>query len=503
MNLVFGNRVFRTFKFLCIVGLFGVFLGCRSTNQTLDSFSKLEMEASKHGTVSVGAVRVVNYDRCELREARKRLQDSLMRIRKELKKKPVVPEGYVTNLSDVRRILDIGLTLGGKSQSNILRENKGQTSPKKTENETKNKPSKEGEGLSQIVDTITASQTPQPSEIDMIGLRMAALKFIESELEDVDLGKIFPVKPNYRRVVISLDCSAWVRGKAGAALVYIDLYPYNADSWCHKAAEILEEWWKEAKDNRRSTNGKGGKCEEDWKKVLKQELGDAFPPKFLESLRPPRIKKCEDPEDWVARCHIWLEKNKLRPRIIHVERMGKAEYLILAEADYLSSEFGIGAALPAGLSAEMGVEKRKEIEQLKASVRPLSLAFVAGDRRAGWLFMPSKTREGRMPPTERRLRMVVDIPRRLSKLGIHIHKVFLGPDLGILSDAAFANQMANLSLARQKLSEAEQEQFYEKYKGRHWRLIKSRMRNLLYQGWSEEIVVDVDIPSLNVNHEKK
>ena len=126
------------------------------------------------------------------------------------------------------------------------------------------------------------------------------------------------------------------------------------------------------------------------------------------------------------------------------------------------------------------------------SLRQLSLAFVAGDQRAGWLFMPGKTTEGRMPPTERRLRIVVDVPKELQKLAIHVHKVFLGPDLGVLDGATFSKHVENLDRSRQTLTKADD--LYEKYKEtmpRHYRLIKSRIRNLLYQGWSDEIVVEM------------
>ena len=96
-----------------------------------------------------------------------------------------------------------------------------------------------------------------------------------------------------------------------------------------------------------------------------------------------------------------------------------------------------------------------------------------------------------MPPTERRLRMVVDIPDKMSKLAIHVHKLFLGPNLRILPGASLERQMNNLNRARQTLTDGDD--LYEEYKKqpKHYRLIKTRMRNLLYQGWAEEINVDI------------
>ncbi len=503
MAIVFRKRFLGTFALLFIVGFFGFFAGCsydRRTDRILHEFAELEAEALEYGTVSVGAARVANYDRCQLRKSRERLGESLMSIRKDLQEKSVVPEGRVTNRIDTRK--------RARLQSNASGKDKGKTLPaEKCQAPDEKQPSGDADDPSPTVAAPTTGQAPQPSQIDMVGLRMAALKFIESEIEDLSLNEIIPVDcKNFRRVVVNLDCSAWVRGKARGVLVYIDLYPYRADRWCHKAAEILKEW----RHSGRSIKRKREKAEEKWKRVTKEELGVAF--ECLDGLTielpgESEIEEEEERGDWVSLCHRWLKKMKFFPRIVHVERMGKAEYLILAEADYLRSEFEIGAGLPAGLSAKVGVERRKETEQVRASIRPLSLAFVAGGRRAGWLFMPSKTKEGRMPPTERRLKMVVDVPVKSSKLAIHVHKVFLGPDLGILPGAAFDKQMANLKLARRKLTEADE--LYSDNKGKktdrlsraHYRLIKSRMRNLLYQGWSEEIVVDVS--SSNLDQEKR
>lgn len=335
---------------------------------------------------------------------------------------------------------------------------------------------------------------------------MAALKFIESELEDLKLNEVSRVEPNFHRVVVSLDCSAWVRGEAGAALVYIDLYPDKVDCWCHEAARILDRWWeaeKDARDKGTRLCANQKKCyQKEWEELIDEELVDKELDKAFKSLdcsakempKESEIKE-EDRYDWVAFCHRWLEEKKLFPRIVHVERMGKTEYLILAEGDYSTTKFGISGGYPGGPSAELGVEARKEEKLRTAAIRPLSLAFIAGDRRAGWLFMPTKTREERMPLTERRLRMVVDIPDKMSKLSIHVHKVFLDSDLRILSDSSLAKQMKNLNRTRNILTKGDD--LYEKYKKqpKHYRLIKTRMRNLLYQGWSEEIVVDIPAKS--------
>ena len=93
--------------------------------------------------------------------------------------------------------------------------------------------------------------------------------------------------------------------------------------------------------------------------------------------------------------------------------------------------------------------------------------------------------------------MVVDVPKEMSKLTIHVHKLFLDNDLDILPGATFKEQMANLRQTRRtlidtnKFSESSQARESPRWFPRQYRLIKSRIRNLLYLGWSEEIVVDI------------
>jgi hypothetical protein len=423
------------------------FAGC--ANKILNDFSRLETEALKYGTVSVGAVRVTDYNNPHLWESREKLQKALNKFREEL--------GHD---------LKLYAAAGGSKNSN---------------------PENKSPGAAKV-------QTPGPSEIELVGLRMAALKFVESELRDIKLDCISPIECGFRRVVVSLDCSAWVRGEAGAALVYIDLYPYKVDCWCHEAGGIMSDRWDELKGNKKNKKPKGRKYYEcRWNEIIKKNLKNAF--KSLDQSKmqmPPDSEiKEEGPCDWVGFCHSWLKRKSLFPHIVHVERMGKTEYLILAEEDYSSSKFGISGGYPGLPTPELGLEARKEERLRTSAIRPLSLAFIAGDRRAGWLFMPGKTTEGRMPPTERRLRIVVDIPDNMSRLSIHVHKVFLDSDLRILPDASLAKQMKNLELTREALTKGDD--LYKEYKEqpKHYRLIKTRMRNLLYQGWAEEIPVDI------------
>ncbi|MHC4807573.1 MAG: hypothetical protein ACYTBX_15125 [Planctomycetota bacterium] len=445
------------------------FAGCR--NQFLHTFSRLEEEALKYGTVSAGAARVTEYDCNDL--SRKRLRDALCRMRcKWLKNPDDKPKGYWTDYASTYLSLMLGFKM---SQEKSKQADSGSAPPPALQD-----PSTYFEGLSNLFKTMMDSQPPRAREIELIGFYMAAQKFVESELEELNLGTT--ADPKFRRVVVSLDLTAWVRGKARALLVYIDLYPHEADSWCQEGAKVLKTFSK--KDNLIEMS----EYEAEWRETLKKLRGFSY--QCIKDLCPPTIPK-GGLVDCVALCHRWLEKNKLRPRIIQVERMSQGEYLILGEGSYSGTEFQVGGAHPAGVSGSLKAGTARKTEGLMAKVRPLSLAFVAGERRAGWLFMPGKITEGRMPPTERRLRMVVDIPKDLVKLGIHVHKLFLDADLRILPGATFAKQVDNLDRTRQILTEGDKS--YKKYKEepRHYRLIKTRMRNLLHQGWSEETVVDI------------
>jgi hypothetical protein len=464
--------------YLALVFCF-TFTGCG--DEVLTNFSKLEEEASKYGTVSVGAVRVIEYDQKDLEESRKRLSNALLKMWKDVNDVNMVPQVYGADLATKFFTAIIGL--------NLPKDSKTETVPNPPDTSTYLN------GLSQAFNEMIKKNTPRPSEIELTGLRMAALKFIESEIENLKLSSVYPVdSDNYRRVVISLDLTAWVRGEAKATLVYVDLYPYKADSWCHRASKVLDKWLNDTNEANEQIYAK------EWKDVTEEELGAAFCLSKMSIQKLPKkstIKEA-DKRDLVAFCHNWLTKNKHCSRIVHVERMGQTEYSILAEGLYSGTEFQLGGIHPAGVSGSVKIGSGRTSKGLKAKTRPLSLAFVAGERRAGWLFMPSKTEEeDKMPPTERRLRMVVDIPENASKLAIHIHKAFLDANFGILSNASFKKQMDDMDLARQILTQADK--WYEKSEERdpscpspgHYRLRKSRMRNLLYQGWSEEIVVDI------------
>jgi len=481
-------------------------------NDVLRDFDRLEKEALKYGTVSVGAARVVPYDSNDLKKSRKRLINALRRMRRDWLKNPKDrPQAYLTEFLEKQLKIAIDLykpKLDQKPEKNGDKnggKNAGKSGGKNGGKKSKPDPNEASKfivGLSEALDTIMKNQPPRPSEIELIGFYMAAQKFVESELEELKLGK--PVDSGFDRFVVSLDLTAWVRGKAVATLVYIDLYPYNADRWCDEAAKILRCWWNgdRLKNIHNCKELKGTRHYECcWKQVITKEFKDSF--KSFERfniMKMPTwqdIDEEHDPDDWVGFCHRLLDKHGLFPHIVQVERMDIGERLILGEGSYSETGFQLGGSHPVGLSGSLEMKTKRKTEGLTAKVQTLSLAFVAGERRAGWLFMPGKTTEGRMRPTERRLRMVVDVPKEMDKLTIHVHKVFLGPDLGILPDASFKDQMINHRKTRDTLiktnkpyKDCEATESSDWYP-RHYRLIKTRIRNLLYQGWSEEFVVDI------------
>jgi hypothetical protein len=479
----FRNNSIRS-PIVCGLAILFILAGCRG--YTLYSFSKLEEKALENGTVSVGAVRVMNYDDDDLEASRERLVKALVKMREKLPEDMnLAPQSYGTTL-DVKTLKAvIDFFAGAKGEPNQA---KGEPHQAKEQDI-----STHFEKLYGAVYDMIKAQRPRPSEIEIIGLRMATLKFIEAEIEDINLANVYPVDDsNYRRVVVSLDLTAWVSGKASAALVYIDLYPYNADSWCHEAGDILRAL-KEGNENKQI---KGNEYDEPnsikWADKLKDLKG--FRIEDINYLDPPNISKGKlyDP---IARCHGWLKDKYLIPRIIQVERMSPCEYSIIAQGEYSETELEVGGKHPAGVSGFMQLMFGGKKEDVTAKVRPLNLAFVAGNLRAGWLFVPSQTDGGKMPRTERRLRMVVDIPKKLRKLGIHIHKTFLDSDLHIIPYVYFANQMRDLELTRAKLTDSDSfYEYYERTEPKQYRLIKTRIRNLLYQSWSEEIVADIPQP---------
>jgi len=452
---------------VCCLAFLLVLAGCGDKSLLFANW--LEKNALKHGTISVGAVRVTDYNDPCLATSRQRLINTLCVMEANVSDANIMPQSYTLN----ENLFKFGLVLGWGAKAEP---NKGVV-PKL----------QEFNDLSSSFYKIVADAKLKPSEIEMVGLRMATRKFIESEIEDLNLSAVYPVDSDkYRRVVISLDLAAWVLGEAKAALVYIDLYPYRADIWCHEAGDVLKKSLEDPKNkNPKHQREPYEPNKEAWDNAL--EILDAgFYPGFLEDVNRPKLR---EGTDCIAKCHVWLEENRLCPRIIQVERMKEGEYLISAEGGYSGFGLQAGGGLSSEVSASIEAEAAKKDTSMRAKVQPCSLAFVAGNMRAGWLFMPL---QGRMRPTERRLRMVVDVPKNMTKLGIHVHKLFLDSGLHVIPSADFLAQGAGHWLNQWVLVTSDS--LYERLMKTDavlYGLVKTRIRNLLSQGWSEEIVVDI------------
>ena len=477
---------------VCFLTPLFVLTGC-SRYFTLRTFSDLEKKALANGTVAVGAARVMNYDNNDFKAFRKQLAKEINTLRTQLDADSnlnVVPQAYMQNLKI--QYLTLAMNAYLTKQAKEVNVPSAPGMPEDPEKYLK----KLSDTFYSIVDKTNG---PQPSKIDLIGLRIATLKFMESEIEDVNnLDNVYPVDPNYRRVVISLDLTAWVSGKAKAALVYVDLYPYNADIWSQEVKGILLNDMQKSEDPNFYELNKTGKTE--WSDKLTLLL-EGFEP-GCKDFNLPKIYEDPKKSNYLIECYRWLLKQKLLPRIIQVERMSPSEYYNLSQGDYSGTDLQLSSVLSANMSGSVRMGAAKKDESLAAKVQPLNLAFVAGERRAGWLFMPSYTEGGRMRPTERRLRMVVDIPKKMKKLVIHIHKSFLDSDLQIIPETDFGNQMQNLE---QNLKEfAALDAHYEGYEKERVlnRLVTTRMWNLFYQSWSEEIPVDIPPVKISTSSEK-
>jgi hypothetical protein len=490
VNIKFRNPVAWLTKICCLVFLF-ILTGCDSG--AIQLANGLEEHALKNGTISVGAVRVTDYNDPCLAESRQRLINALSVMEANLTDANIMPQSYMSNES----LFKLGLTFswikggGGPNSVPFL-------SPK---------------DLNDLSQTVINGQ-PKPTEIEMVGLRMATRKFIESEMEDLNLiSANHAVEPNYRRFVISLDCTAWVTGEAKAALVYIDLYPHKADIWGHEAGDVLALMGNQTKKNpitkffgnlmiwffpnsqthpfySREEIKWGEPNISNWNKTLKI-LEDGFSSGSLKNIDRPKMYK-EVPCDCIAKCHDWLAEYKLCPRIVQVERMEEGEYLISAQEAYSGYGLQGEVVLPSGVSAGIQAEADKKKTSNSATVLPSNLAFVAGSSRAGWLFRPSPREGNSMLPKERRLRIVVDIPKDMTKVGIYVHKLFLDSDLHVIPSADLLNQMGCSWLNQGALVWTDS--LYEPMMRTDpalYGLMKTRIRNMLYQGWSEEIVADI------------
>lgn len=440
------------------------------TNPILAEADELEKEASKYGSIWVGAVRVADYNAADLQEERTDRRQALVnewKLATENKLSDFKPEMVL--LENGRVAIDVAVKspIGAAAAPAV----------------------KAGADKSAAPDNRTQEDSASfnaigANPIDLLGRKLALLNRIQLELEEDELADFSAIDSSkYHRIQLSVSLTAWTKKPARAALVYMDVYPYNGDRGCHEAGATAADY-------------NGGSEGEDraaaaMQKAFTRFLEDAFVSEPLPAL---------DFKAWLKQgkaayglCHAALDTYQLLPRLVKVESLG--DTIFAARRQQSDIDFkGTGnfSAVNVGAEAEAGADVAVD------NVTATTLSFAAGSRRAGWFFMAKDKTSKTMKPVERRVRLVIDVPIRLKRLEVHVHKSFV--DENELLVSGFANQIDESIRARGLLDQIETlfpsnpkcppEQFF--CSPTQWQLAKTRARNLSDHAWSERLIVDVD-----------
>jgi hypothetical protein len=509
------------------------YTGLGTEPKAVELFSELEREASQCGFITAGAIRVAPYDLGGLKDLRQKLIQGIDEMTADIKAAPK-PEMSAANLRATELLANLSLSYKGFPDFS-----KAEKPP-----ETNQDLYKSLQGTLNDLFKASMQSNLDANRIDIIRLRLGYLKYLDAEYANLRLTETFPLDENkYRRVLVSVQLTALVRREeAQGAMVMMDLYPQHADTWAHYTGRALknivdakEKTEAEAKTKAQKAKAEGElkgepKAEEaakngkepdppekpedwnddvecqfqiQWDKYLPLLQQSFFPGAKLRPFRMPSPEPMLDYEGWM---HHYLISNGLLPRIIHVEPLDEGELFNQLDLETSSTRLAtaLGTILPKTEGVFTGAYGSTAASGEKSQlVNPLSLAFAAGSNRAGWVFLPSKAHADSpiLRPTERRIRMVVDIPKGLSSVALHVHKVFTDESLRPIKAAPFDKQLRKLNQARYLLSESE-EDFPKDFTQLHprdavratnfktttnWELMKSRMRNILYEGWSEAL----------------
>ncbi len=499
----------RLASWLAIGAIATALLGCKTAGP-LESFDRLEDKASQYGLIVVGAARPSLYENATLCSIRSHELGAIHTLETTFQTNtqwltnsmsPQVVEADLNLLkSSVQVALSVGMSNGTVKSASI------QTN------------------LDRLVDAFTsimsnAAASAAPSQTDTLRQKFATMKFLAEEEEDLRIGEILPLdKRFYRRIQLSVQLTALVHPRhARGIMVFLDLYPSGADEWCHNAGIKL----RDAVRGDGSDLGFFRRCELPYL-AAKLTTGTFSAPLCVDGTTVSLEFAKEDP---IGAMHVFLEDNHLVPLLVHVEPLDEGEIVrqTIMRGSSRQNGYGLSAAYDSIGASLSGRQERTEATGLGTErVEPLSLAFAAGERRAGWLFLPSVDEHPQMMKrTERRIRMIIDVPKRLRLLAINVHKVFLNPHLQPVWEAAFHQQMRDLNQARGYLSELEGDQFYPPSRPRPplrqgwplpadaartftdtefpttegWEIAKSRLRNSLTQYWSE--ILTVQLPDEN------
>jgi cytosine/adenosine deaminase-related metal-dependent hydrolase len=463
----------------------------------LEVFDNLEAEAGKYGVIVAGAPRVAPYDGQLAGDLRDRFLSLVNQLLLENS------EEFFQSFNVDWRSADLSVALDAmmaKSAADSTKVRKKQHAL---------------DLLESLVKEISAEDLAA-SRIDRARLRLAHMRYLISQIEDLTLEGSHPLPKGFRRVYLTLELSAFVRPEqAGGAIVYFDLYPKGGDRWAHRVGKILRDAIPDLDSSdpdhkqRRNQilarlNRPYGEEGTEWdiqreklKKAAFRDWAD------LDDELPLR----EEILDPYATAHRYLQK--WMPQVVHVDPLDEGELVLDVRGGTTRKSLTASASTASGgtnVGGSVSGSSEKAKSMSSADVNTLSLAFAAGKSRAGWIFLPSTSslRENAMKPTERRIRIVVDIPKELKRISVHVHKQFLDRKLRPIRETGFGRQLEAVNKARIVLSEVEDWFPYYAYQGSadnagvqnfrsgtNWTLLKSRMRNTIVQTWSESISVTI------------
>lgn len=483
-----------------------VFAGCNGSlwdNSPWKNIDKSETDASRYGTVAVGAPRIADYDNAELEASRERLREAIGKLRKEVDG-TLTPELASARWSERARDFKLGVDLGS-----LL------TLPAPTRGDNPgpgNPPTKDADATTanslDALKGLLQGMSVAPNPIDAQIYKLSVLRFLESELDSLNLNRSSPVdSTHYRRIQVTVSLTAWTTPPAASALVYLDLYPYKGDVFCHETAnDSIKAKTKAKKD------AKGDKKKED--KALREalpgiardagdKLGKAF--SYSDPLSNQDLWEwLKSKTDTYTSCHRWFMDHHLLPKLVHVEPLGDSRFVMINQGETTAHDVGVDMRAGTYGSLRAGQEGSDAGLTKNADIQLTSISFAAGAARAGWLFRgpTGSTASTPMRPLERRLRMVVDIPKHLKDLELHVHKSFLNDENTNLTP--YSQHTEGLRRTRWLLDDIEKDldacpgedsaiSYREKCypSDTHWQLSKSRVRNLLSLWWSERLVVHV------------
>ena len=483
---------------IALLGLIVVLTGC--SNSIWHKVDRSETEASRYGTVTAGAPRVSDYDNVTLEASRERLRETIRKLRLEVDT-ALKPEVASAQWSERARYLKLGVDLGS-----ILKLPTPDKDVKQEQGSNGNAPAADKNGstpksLDSLKDLLKDINV-EPNRIDAQIYKLSVLRFLESELDSLNLSLSTPVDSiHYRRVQVSVSLTAWTTLPAVSALVYLDLYPFNGDWWCHDAVK-------------RSLNEKAKRNENengfiDISNHARNELEKTFSRVVPLTTADLHTWVDDPPSDPYTSCHRWLTTNHLVPKLVHVEPLGDSRYVMLSQGEETAHDIGLDVNAGTHGNLRSGQKGSDSGLTKNADIRLTAISFSAGERRAGWFFR-GDTESKTMRPLERRLRMVVDIPRDLTDLELHVHKAFL--DKNNINLASFSEQTKDLHGTRWLIDDIEHDvdgklgttQCEQAIKSgavsqretcypseTYWQLTKSRVRNLLSLGWSERLIVHI------------